>query len=127
MPPLPRQRIDDHVRYTMPHLIDLRRKMLRFARLFPPGPERNERRQIAASLRSLFRNKVWLAANTVEGSRTEYRVYALDSEGHPIKATRLDCPDDQAAIESAKQYIDGHDIELWQLDRRVATFAHKPE
>jgi hypothetical protein len=111
----------------MPHLIDLRRKMLRFARLFPPGPERNERRQIAASLRSLFRNKVWLAANTVEGSRTEYRVYALDSEGHPIKATRLDCPDDQAAIESAKQYIDGHDIELWQLDRRVATFAHKPE
>src|SRR6202035_4385086 len=107
MPPLPSQ-IDDHVRYTMPHLIDLRR-------------------QIAASLRSLFRNKVWLAANTIEGSRTEYRVYALDSEGHPIKAIRLDCPDDKAAIESAKQYIDGRDIELWQLDRRVATFAHKPE
>ena len=126
MPPLPSQ-IDDHVRYTMPHLIDLRRKMLRFARLFPPGPERNERRQIAASLRSLFRNKVWLAANTIEGSRTEYRVYALDSEGHPIKAIRLDCPDDQAAIESAKQYIDGRDIELWQLDRRVATFARKSE
>jgi hypothetical protein len=111
----------------MPQLIDMRRKMLRFARLFPPGPERNERRQIADSLRSLFRNKAWLAANTIEGSRTEYRVYALDSEGHPIKAIRLDCLDDQAAIESAKQYIDGRDIELWQLDRRVATFAHEPE
>ena len=51
-------------RYIMSELLDLRRQMLRFARWLPPGPERNERRQIASSLRSLFRNKAWLAAHT---------------------------------------------------------------
>jgi hypothetical protein len=38
----------------------LRRQMLRFSRSMPPGPERNERRQIASSLRRLFKSKVWL-------------------------------------------------------------------
>ena len=51
-------------KYTMSELIELRRQMLRFARSFPPGSERNERRQIASSLRSLFRNKAWLAEHT---------------------------------------------------------------
>jgi len=55
--------------YAIPELIDLRRQMLRFARSLPRGPERNNRRQIAASLRSLFRNKAWLDAHTVEGSQ----------------------------------------------------------
>jgi hypothetical protein len=51
-------------RYTMAELIDLRRRMLRFARSLPRGPERNNRRQIVSSLRCLFRNKAWLAAHT---------------------------------------------------------------
>jgi hypothetical protein len=50
--------------YTIPELIALRRQMLRFARSLPRGPERNNRRQIAASLRSLFRNKAWRDAHT---------------------------------------------------------------
>jgi hypothetical protein len=50
--------------YTMSELLELRRQMLRFARSFPPGSERNNRRQIASSLRSLFRNKAWLAVHT---------------------------------------------------------------
>jgi hypothetical protein len=50
--------------------VQLRRQMLLFARSLPRGsPERNGRRQIAASLRSLFRNKRWLDARTVEGSQ----------------------------------------------------------
>jgi hypothetical protein len=32
----------------------------------------------------------------------------------------MDCVDDDAAIESAKHLIDGHDVELWLLDRPVA-------
>jgi hypothetical protein len=53
---------------------------------------------------------------------SDYRVYIIGSDGHFLKAIQLDCRDDSAAIESAKQFIDGHDIELWQRDRRIARF-----
>jgi hypothetical protein len=125
MPSLQLKLEQDNTRYTMPQLIQLRRQMLRFARSLPPGPERNGRRQIAASLRSLVRNTKWLAAN--EAPVKEYRVYAVDTEGHFIKTIKLDCPDDASATESARQFIDGLDIELWQLDRKVVTFEHKPK
>jgi hypothetical protein len=70
MPSLQLKLIDDHTRYSMSQLVQLRRQMLRFARSLPlESSERNERRQIAASLRSLFRNKMWLDAHTVEGSQ----------------------------------------------------------
>ena len=46
--------------YTPGELLDLRRNVLRFARSFPPGTERNQHRQIALSLRALFRNSAWL-------------------------------------------------------------------
>jgi len=48
--------------------IQLRREMLRYARTFPPGAERNQRRQIALSLRGLFKNRNWLEAHTWEGA-----------------------------------------------------------
>jgi hypothetical protein len=61
---------DDHIRYTHAQLLQLRRQMLRYARSQPRGSsQRNDRRQIAASLRGLFRSKKWLDANTVEGSQ----------------------------------------------------------
>jgi hypothetical protein len=49
-------------RYSAAELIQLRRQMLRSSRSIPPGPERNERRQIADSLRRLFKNRGWLLA-----------------------------------------------------------------
>ena len=48
--------------------IQLRREMLRYARSFSPGAERNQRRQIALSLRGLFKNKNWLDGHTWEGA-----------------------------------------------------------
>jgi hypothetical protein len=66
MPSLHLKLVDDQTLYTMAVLVELRRQMLRFARSLPPGPERNGRRQIARSLRSLFKNKSWLNANTVD-------------------------------------------------------------
>jgi hypothetical protein len=51
--------------YTLTELIELRRQMLRYARSVPRGPERNERRQIADSLRRLFKNKDWLKVHLV--------------------------------------------------------------
>ena len=55
-------------RRSIEEFVQLRREMLRFARALPPGAERNERRQIALSLRGLFRNKNWLEAHTWEGA-----------------------------------------------------------
>ena len=46
--------------YTRLELVEHRRNILRYARSFPPGPERNQHRQIALSLRALFRNRSWL-------------------------------------------------------------------
>jgi hypothetical protein len=124
---LQRKRTNDQIRYGRAQLTQLRRQMLRYARSLPPGTERNERRQIAASLRNLFKNKTWFDANAVGGSVTEYRVDTVGTDGDVLKEIELDCPNDHAAVESAKQFIDGHDIQLWQSDRKVATFKHKPE
>jgi hypothetical protein len=53
--------------------------------------------------------------------------YVIDGHDHIIEHIELDCADDNAAIEYAKHYIDGHDIELWQLDRRIARFDTRPK
>jgi hypothetical protein len=58
---------------------------------------------------------------------SDYRVYVLDDADHVKDRIELDCADDSAAIEYAKQYIDGHDIELWQRDRRIARFDTRPK
>jgi hypothetical protein len=57
----------NHPLYCLDELIEKRRIILRYARAFPPGAERNQHRQIAVSLRALFRNKNWLANNTNQG------------------------------------------------------------
>ena len=58
---------------------------------------------------------------------SDYRIYVIGDDGHFVRAIQLDCRDDHAAIESAKQFIDGHDIELWQRDRRIARFDSRPK
>jgi hypothetical protein len=58
---------------------------------------------------------------------SHYRAYIVGRDGHFIKSVVLDCADDDAAIQSAKQLVDGHDVELWQLARQVAKFERKPE
>jgi hypothetical protein len=127
MPPKWLTMLGDQTHYTVEQLLELRRQMVRFARSIPRGPARNERRQIAASLRRLFKNKEWLDAHLVAESTTEYRVIMVAADGNSHKAIEIDCPDDAAAVETAKQFIDGKDIELWQSNRKVAAFEHEPE
>jgi hypothetical protein len=55
--------------YSREELREIRAGVVRYARTFPPDPQRNHHRQVALSLRSLFKNKAWLDAHTVEGSR----------------------------------------------------------
>ena len=46
--------------YSLDELRELRRNVLRYARSFPPGDERNQHRQVAVRLRLLFKNEKWL-------------------------------------------------------------------
>jgi hypothetical protein len=52
----------------------------------------------------------------------EYRAYILGPDGHVRDRVDIVCDDDETAKEKAKQLVDGQDVELWQVDRRIATF-----
>ena len=51
--------------YTMAELYDLRRVAIKRSRSTPPGPARNEHRQLARWMRSLSKDTAWLAVHTV--------------------------------------------------------------
>jgi len=53
-----------------------------------------------------------------------YRAYIVGPDGHVQHRVDLHCQDDVEAIEQAKKLVDGHDVELWQLDRKIETFRH---
>jgi hypothetical protein len=57
----------------------------------------------------------------------EYRAYLVDSDGHFYDVVPLICADDAEAMEKAKRLAVGHDVELWQLDRKIATFKRIPK
>jgi len=52
-----------------------------------------------------------------------YRAYIIGRDGHFQSGVNLHCEDDATAVESAKQLVDGHDVELWQGDRMVTKLA----
>jgi hypothetical protein len=43
-------------------------------------------------------------------------------DGHVQKRADLRCADEAEAIRLAKKLVDGRDVELWQLDRKIETF-----
>jgi hypothetical protein len=55
-----------------------------------------------------------------------YRAYIIGIDGKFLRAIELVCPDDDSAKEYAKQLVDGHDVELWQGERKIGTFDRKP-
>jgi hypothetical protein len=55
-----------------------------------------------------------------------YRAYIIGIDGQFLRAIELVCPDDDSAKEYAKQLVDGHDVELWQGEHKIATFDRKP-
>jgi hypothetical protein len=55
----------------------------------------------------------------------EYRAYFIGPDGHIQGYEPLICADDAAAIAAAERLVDGHDVELWQRDRKVTTLTGK--
>jgi hypothetical protein len=68
MPSVARTLAVDLPLYSMTELIELRRNILRYARSCPPGPAGNKHRQVALSLRALFKIEKWLQSHTLEGA-----------------------------------------------------------
>jgi hypothetical protein len=56
-----------------------------------------------------------------------YRAYIMGHDGHILSAVELFGENDEAAKEQARQLVDGHDVELWQLDRKISVFLHSSE
>jgi hypothetical protein len=56
---------------------------------------------------------------------TEYRIDVIDARGNFMRSIRIDCTDDKEAMETARQFVDGRDIELWQRNRLLTRFDHK--
>jgi hypothetical protein len=68
MPSVARTLALDHPLYSKAELVEYRRNILRYARSFPPGHERNQHRQVALSLGALFQNLEWLEAHLLKDS-----------------------------------------------------------
>ena len=52
----------------------------------------------------------------------DYRIYILANDDEVTKRVYIECADDDAAIEAARQYIKGRDVEVWQENRRILRF-----
>lgn len=57
---------------------------------------------------------------------SEYRAYRLTRENHIMEAVIIDADDDESAIHLASELNRGHDVEVWQRARFVATIERKP-
>ncbi|MCS3502826.1 hypothetical protein M2189_007661 [Bradyrhizobium japonicum] len=49
----------------------------------------------------------------------DYRAFLLDQDGHIFSAHSFDAVDDEEALQKATRLVDGHDVEVWQLARKV--------
>ena len=56
-----------------------------------------------------------------------YYAYMVDQSGRVFRRVNLALNNDRVAVERAKELVDGHDVELWQRDRKIATFKHQEE
>jgi hypothetical protein len=58
----------------------------------------------------------------------EYRAYVIGSDGHFISGNEFVAADDEAASGWARQFANGHNIELWSGGRFVARLkaGHEP-
>jgi hypothetical protein len=56
-----------------------------------------------------------------------YRAFIIGEDGHVKDRVDLVCQDETEARRLARQLVDGHDVELWQLDRKIETLSPAPK
>ena len=55
----------------------------------------------------------------------EYRAFVIGLDGHVMLRRDFAAVDDEAAKAPARRYVDGHDVEVWQLNRKIVTIPHE--
>ena len=48
-----------------------------------------------------------------------YRAYFIDKDDRVESFKPVEADSDEEALEAARQFVDGHDVEVWLLDRMV--------
>jgi hypothetical protein len=56
---------------------------------------------------------------------SDYRAYIVGADGHFKSAEFIVADDDKEAVEAAEKLVDGHDVEVWHLDRKITVLPHK--
>ena len=55
----------------------------------------------------------------------DYHVFVLGPDGHVRFRHDICRVTEDEAKKRANQLMDGHDVELWYLDKRIETFRHE--
>jgi hypothetical protein len=69
----------------------------------------------------------WVLEPWVAEAKMTYNVYIVGPDGHIQGRVDLICANDDAAKERALLLVDGHDLEVWQGDRKVTTLARRAD
>lgn len=48
-----------------------------------------------------------------------YRAYLIDQDNRVASYKPIEAETDAAALTAARQFLDGCDVEVWQLDRKI--------
>jgi len=52
-----------------------------------------------------------------------YRAYFIDDKDRVESFKPVEADSDEEALETARQLVDGHDVEVWLLDRMVGRLS----
>lgn len=54
---------------------------------------------------------------------SDYRAYIIGPDGHFHSFEVIIAPDDTSAVKAAEKFVDGCDVEVWYLARKVAVLT----
>jgi hypothetical protein len=54
-----------------------------------------------------------------------YRAYLIDKDDRVQSFKPVDADGDDEALTAAQQFVDGHDVEVWLLDRMVGRLSKR--
>jgi hypothetical protein len=63
----------------------------------------------------------------MEADLPDYRAYIVGTDGHFTSSETIVASDDKEAIKIAQKLVDGHDVEVWHMKRKIAFLPREKE